>query len=33
MAEHSRVNAKLSDPQLNKLISAAKNQTEVTLKE
>ena len=32
MIEYSKVNARLSDSQLNKLKSAVKNQTEVTLK-
>ena len=32
MIEYSQVNARLSDSQLNKLKSAVKNQTEVTLK-
>ena len=32
MIEYSKVNARLSDSQLNKLKSAFKNQTEVTLK-
>ena len=31
MVEYSKVNVKLSDSQLNKLKSAAKNQTGVTL--
>ena len=32
MIEYSKVNVKLSDSQLNKLKSAIKNQTEVTLR-
>ena len=32
MVEYNKVNAKLTDSQLNKLKSAAKNQTRVTLR-